>query len=105
MMDGPLLPEGVRVVDPVQPPAEASVEPAADHAPGPAADEVAREQEQVDVMYARLDQLRARTARDLADVRRAGPSGTHQNRSERDSFATLHEHRLAQLEAVEDRLA
>ena len=93
------------LVDPVQPPAEASVEPAADHAPGPAADEVAREQEQVDVMYARLDQLRARTARDLADVRRAGPSGTHQNRSERDSFATLHEHRLAQLEAVEDRLA
>ena len=38
-------------------------------------------------MYARLDHLRARTARDLAEVRRAGPSGTHQNRSERDSFA------------------
>ena len=35
----------------------------------------------------------------------AGPGGTHQNRSERDAFASLHEHRLAQLEAVEDRLA
>jgi DNA helicase IV len=38
-------------------------------------------------------------------VRRTPPSGTHQNRSERDAFATLHEVRLAQLEAVEDRLA
>ena len=68
-------------------------------------DEVAREQEYVDVLYDRLDTLRSRTATELASVRRAGPSGTHQNRSERDSFATLHEIRLAQLEAVEDRLA
>ncbi len=67
--------------------------------------EVRREQSYVDSLYARLDQLRARTAEDLAAVRRAGPSGTPQNRSERDAFATLHEHRLAQLEAVEDRLA
>ena len=38
-------------------------------------------------------------------MRRTAPSGTHQNRSERDAFATLHEDRLAQLMAVEDRLA
>ena len=67
--------------------------------------EVRREQAYVDVLYARLDLLRARTAAELAEVRRVGPSGTPQNRSERDAFATLHEQRLAQLEAVEDRLA
>lgn len=38
-------------------------------------------------------------------MRRSGPSGSPQNRSERDAFATLYEDRLAQLEAVEDRLA
>ena len=68
-------------------------------------EEVRQEQAYVDVLYARLDTLRARTAAELAQVRRAGPSGSHQNRSERDAFATLHEDRLAQLEAVEDRLA
>ncbi len=67
--------------------------------------EVGREQSVLDLLYARLDLLRARTADELAAVRRQGPSGTHQNRSERDAFATLHEQRLAQLEAVEDRLA
>ena len=67
--------------------------------------EVRREQAYVDLLYARLDLLRARTAEELAAVRRVGPSGTPQNRSERDAFATLHEDRLAQLEAVEDRLA
>ncbi len=78
------------------------------HVPGDPhqmSDEVALEQEYVDILYRRLDDLRSRTATELASVRRAGPSGTHQNRSERDSFATLHEMRLAQLEAVEDRLA
>ncbi|MDQ1628723.1 MAG: hypothetical protein QOI54_2467 [Actinomycetota bacterium] len=68
-------------------------------------DEVAHEQAYLDRLYARLDELRERTATELATVRRTGPSGTHQNRSERDAFATLHEVRLAQLEAVEDRLA
>ncbi len=67
--------------------------------------ELSSEQSYVDTLYARLDLLRARTARELADIRRAGPSGTPQNRSERDAFAQLHEDRLAQLEAVEDRLA
>ncbi|WP_205601484.1 MULTISPECIES: HelD family protein [Cellulomonas] len=63
------------------------------------------EQRVVDGLYARLDELRAQARRRLASVRRAGPSGSPQNRSERDAFATLYEDRVAQLEAVEDRLA
>ncbi len=66
--------------------------------------QVRAEQQQVDVMYARLDALRARTAADLAAIRRTRATGTHQSRSERDAFAVLHENRLAQLWAVEDRL-
>jgi DNA helicase IV len=67
--------------------------------------EIATEQGVVDTLYARLDELRASTRSRLAGVRRSGPSGSPQNRSERDAFATLYEDRLAQLEAVEDRLA
>ncbi len=63
------------------------------------------EQQVVDALYARLDALRDQTRRRLADVRRDGPSGSPQNRSERDAFATLYEDRLARLESVEDRLA
>lgn len=67
-------------------------------------DELEREQGVVTDRYARLDALRKQARERLASVRRAGPSGSPQNRSERDSFATLYEDRLAQLEAVEDRL-
>jgi DNA helicase IV len=63
-----------------------------------------REQDYLDLLYARLDALRERTAAELARVRRAGSTGTPQARSERDAFATLHENRLAQLRSVEDRL-
>ncbi|MEJ5915198.1 HelD family protein [Pseudokineococcus sp. 1T1Z-3] len=62
------------------------------------------EQDAVGRRYARLDDLRRRTAQELTAVRRSETTGTHQNRSERDSFAALHESRLAQLDAVEDRL-
>jgi DNA helicase IV len=68
------------------------------------ATELRREQDYVTALYARLDALRDRTERELAAVRRQRPSGTHQNRSERDAFASLYEQRLAQLRAVEDRL-
>jgi DNA helicase IV len=68
------------------------------------AGELAHEQAVVDTMYTRLDTLRGTTAGRLRDVRLAGASGTHQNRSERDAFATLYEDRAAQLDAVEDRL-
>jgi DNA helicase IV len=63
------------------------------------------EQDVVDELYRRLDELRAQTRSRLAQTRRVGPSGSPQNRSERDAFATLYEDRLARLEAVEDRLA
>jgi DNA helicase IV len=66
--------------------------------------EVDAEQAAVDRHYARLDELRAQTAARLAQVRRSGPSGSPQNRSERDAFATLYEDRLAQLDGVEQRL-
>lgn len=66
--------------------------------------ELEHEQHVVDDRYIRLDALRQQARDRLAAVRRAGPSGSPQNRSERDSFATLYEDRLAQLEAVEDRL-
>ena len=62
------------------------------------------EQQVVDTLYARLDALRDEAGDRLADVRRSGPSGSPQNRSERDSFATLYEDRIAQLDGVEDRL-
>lgn len=65
---------------------------------------LAEEQARLDVVYARLDELRAQTAQRLAEVRRSGPSGSPQNRSERDAFATLYEDRLARLESVEERL-
>lgn len=67
-------------------------------------DEIQAEQQTVDVLYARLDELRAATRARLAATRRGGPSGSPQNRSERDAFATLYEDRAALLEAVEDRL-
>jgi DNA helicase IV len=66
--------------------------------------EIQREQNHLDLLYARLDTLRERTAAELARIRRAGSTGTPQARSERDAFATLHENRLAQLRSVEDRL-
>lgn len=67
-------------------------------------DHLAEEQAAVDRRYARLDALRAATAERLRRTRRSGPSGSPQNRSERDAFATLYEDRLAQLDAVEQRL-
>ena len=67
--------------------------------------QLAAEQDVVDRLYGRLDALRDQTRQRLAEVRRVGPSGSPQNRSERDAFATLYEDRLARLEAVEDRLA
>ena len=68
------------------------------------ANELRTEQDTVDLLYARLDELRRATRERLAHTRRVGPSGSPQNRSERDAFATLYEDRIAQLEAVEDRL-
>jgi len=67
-------------------------------------EQLREEQSAVDRRYARLDDLRAQTSERLREIRRSGPSGSPQNRSERDAFATLYEDRLAQLDAVEQRL-
>ncbi len=68
------------------------------------AGELAREQKYVGALYERLDVLRARTRRQLDEVLAQGASGTHQNRSERDSFAGMYAQRLARLWAVEHGL-
>ncbi len=66
--------------------------------------DLAHERDYVAGLYARLDELRAEKRAQLAQVRRAGAVGTMQNVSERDAFAALYEDRLAQLDAVDDRL-
>jgi DNA helicase IV len=66
--------------------------------------QLAGEQRYLEVLYARFDEVRERTRLRLAEVRRAGATGTPQARSERDSFAALHETRLAQLDAVDGSL-
>lgn len=65
---------------------------------------VEEEREYVGVLYSRLDELRAEKEVQLAKVRRVGSTGTMQNASERDAFASMYEDRLAQLNAVDDRL-
>ncbi|MDQ0734295.1 HelD family protein [Arthrobacter agilis] len=66
--------------------------------------ELDHERRYVDGLYRRLDELRAEKVEQLAEVRRTQAAGSHQNRSERDAFATMYEDRLAQLNAVDDRL-
>lgn len=58
----------------------------------------------VRALYARLDELREEKQAQLSRVRGSGAVGTLQNISERDAFATMYEDRLAQLNAVDDRL-
>ena len=62
------------------------------------------EQDHLDLAYSRLDALRALARARLASSMRQGNEGTHQNRSERDSFTSLYADRLAALDAVEARL-
>ena len=69
------------------------------------ASELDREREYVGGLYARLDELRDEAQHQLEAVRRSNPGGTHQNRSERDSFARIYEDRIAQLRQIDERLA
>jgi DNA helicase IV len=62
------------------------------------------EQEHLDVLYARLDELRLRSEQALDSVRRQPTAGTPAARSERDAFVALHAGRLSQLRSVEERL-
>lgn len=66
--------------------------------------EIGLEQNHLDRVYARLDELRAGYAANLAGVRREGPSGSPQNRSERDAFAAHYEDMISRLDQVENRL-
>ena len=70
-----------------------------------ASNELEHERQYVAGLYHRLDELRAEKAEQLAAIRRSHSAGSHQNRSERDAFATMYEDRLAQLNAVDERLA
>lgn len=69
------------------------------------ADELEHEREYVRHLYGRLDALREQKRGQLERVRATGAIGSRQNQSERDAFATLYVDRLAQLDAVEERLA
>ncbi|HVE30253.1 MAG TPA: UvrD-helicase domain-containing protein [Mycobacteriales bacterium] len=62
------------------------------------------EQQHLDVLYTRLDELRVRSERALDLVRRQPTAGTPAARSERDAFVALHAGRLSQLRSVEERL-
>ena len=67
--------------------------------------ELDRERDYVGALYTRLDELRDEAQQQLLSVRRSSPGGTHQNRSERDSFARIYEDRIAQLRQIDERLA
>ncbi|MDK1328815.1 UvrD-helicase domain-containing protein [Arthrobacter sp. zg-Y1143] len=69
-----------------------------------ASNELEHERQYVAGLYHRLDELRAEKMEQLAAIRRSHSAGSHQNRSERDAFATMYEDRLAQLNAVDERL-
>ncbi len=86
------------------PPAEDSSSVAGTSADAGPGVEIAREQVVVSERYDRLDELRAELRRRLERVRRSRQGVTPQNRSERDSFATMYEDRLGQLDSVEDKL-
>ncbi|OJX95618.1 DNA helicase IV [Salana multivorans] len=66
--------------------------------------QLALEQGVVDEVYGRLDDLRGQAASSLAQVRATRAEGTHQARSERDSFAAMYADRLATYDAVEHKL-
>jgi DNA helicase IV len=88
---------------PSDPPSEAS-------SPDPAGTsalqaELTREQDYLDLLYARLDELRDRALAALRALRAAPVVPTPGGRAERDAFDALHTERLAQLQAVEDRLS
>ncbi|WP_240470836.1 HelD family protein [Haematomicrobium sanguinis] len=73
--------------------------------PASAADrELESERTYVDGLYQRLDELREEKRAQLKEVNKQNLGGTYQNRSERDAFAAMYQDRLAQLNAVDDRL-
>ena len=55
-------------------------------------------------LYDRLDTLRDEKKQQLTRIQAQGLQGSYQNQSERDSFASLYQDRINQLNAVDDRL-
>jgi DNA helicase IV len=76
------------------------------HSSGPVnpSSELAHEQAYVSLLYGRLDELRARTGRELERALRPDGGGHLQARVDRDAFVARHADRLAQLAAAEDGL-
>jgi len=68
------------------------------------ADLLRAEQADLDLRYARLDELRTETADTLAQLRRSGTAGTPAARVERDAFLALTTQQQQRLDAVEQRL-
>lgn len=66
--------------------------------------ELAAERDYVARLYVRLDALRNEKQQQLARVQAQGLQGSLQNQSERDSFASLYQDRINQLNAVDERL-
>lgn len=66
---------------------------------------LAEERAYLSRLYERLDAMRQETENKLKKTRRNQAVGGHQNRSERDAYAQHYEDRLAQLNAVDHRLA
>jgi DNA helicase IV len=66
-------------------------------------DEVGGEQEYVSMLYGRLDDLRNRASNRLARVLREN-GGTHQARSERETFSVMYAQQLSQYDAAENGL-
>ncbi|HEV2887234.1 MAG TPA: AAA family ATPase [Jatrophihabitans sp.] len=62
------------------------------------------EQADLDIRYARLDELRVETARTLAQLRSSGTAGTPAARVEREAFLALNAQNQQRLAAVEQRL-
>ncbi|HET6209380.1 MAG TPA: DNA/RNA helicase domain-containing protein, partial [Jatrophihabitans sp.] len=76
----------------------AGVEPAA------ATGELRLEQAHLDLLYTRLDELRAAATVSLAQLNRSGTAGTPAGRVERDALLALRRDNLRRLSAVEQRL-
>lgn len=66
--------------------------------------ELATERRYVAKLYDRLDGLRDEKQDQLKRIQAQGLQGSFQNQSERDSFASLYQDRINQLNAVDDRL-
>ena len=66
--------------------------------------ELTIERDYVAKLYDRLDELRSQKQAQLTKIQGQGLQGSMQNQSERDSFATLYQDRINQLNAVDDRL-